>query len=167
MPRTIADKRERWVILTTAPDDPEAVTAAEANAGIRAECHLLASASTLSATGSDTVSERSFCEAANANVPTTGNGEGTLTVFRDLDPDTGLPEASGDEIFAALIPKGAEVHILKSKGPLHTEDFAAGHPYDLFKVVTDNKQDPSERGGYVKDVIPLFVQDMWLNEAIA
>lgn len=163
----MADKRERWVILTTAPENPNAVTAAEANAGLRAECDLLASGTTLSPTASDTINERSFCESSNAAVPTTGNAEGSLTVFRDLDPDTGLPVASGDAIFAALVPKGAEVHILRSKGPLHTEDFAAAHPYDLYRVVTDNKQDPSERGGYVKDVIPLFVQDFWLNKKIA
>ena len=87
-------------------------------------------------------------------------------MFRFLDPDTGLPETSEDAIFSALIPKGTEVHILKSKGPLHTAEFVDGHPYDLYRVITDNKQDPTQRGGYIKDMVPLFVQDFWLNRTI-
>lgn len=167
MPRTMADKRERWVFLTTKPANLDAVTVTEANAGTRGECDLLASGTTLSASASDTINERSFCEAANAAAPTTGNAEGSLTVFRDLDPLTGLPVSAGDNLFKMLIPKGARVWVLRSKGPLHTENFVADHPYDWYEVVTDNKQDPSERGGYVKDVIPLLVQDFGLNKKIA
>jgi hypothetical protein len=166
MPRTLADKRERWVILTTAPTDPEAVSAVEAEAGIRAECALLASETRLSPTASDTINEQSFCESANAPTPTNGNAEGNLAVFRFLDPDTGLPVTLEDAIFSALIPKGTEVHILKSKGPLHTAEFVDGHPYDLYRVITDNKQDPTQRGGYIKDMVPLLVQDFWLNRTI-
>ena len=163
MPRTLADKRERWVILTTAPADPNAVSAAEANAGIRAECKLLASGTRLSATASDTVNEESFCESTNAPVPTRDNGEANFTVFRYIDPETGLPVTLEDDIFAALTPKGAEVHVLKSKGPDVDLTFADGQPYDLFRVIVDNKQDPTERGGYIKDVIPGFVHGFELN----
>lgn len=166
MPRTLADKRERWVFLTTEPADWLAVTAEEANAGIRGECNLLASGTRLSATASDTVNEESFCENTNAPVPTRGNAEANFTVFRFIDPDTGLPVALEDGLFDALTPKGTEVYVLKSKGLLHTETFADGQPYDIFKVVTDHKQDPTERGGYIKDVIPGFVHGFELNQVI-
>jgi hypothetical protein len=167
MPRTIADKRERWVWLETEPADPTAVTAAEANAGIRMECDLLSSDSRLSPTASDTINERAICESTNAQAPTNGNAEGRLAVFRDIDPDTGLPVASGDEVFAAVSTKGTRGWVLKSKGPLYTEDFAADHPYSLYEVVTDEPQEPSDRGGYIKDVVPLLVQDFWTHKRIA
>lgn len=167
MPRTIADKRERWVWLETKPANPEAVTAAEANAGIRMECDLLSSDSRLSPTASDTINERAICEATNAQAPTNGNFEGRLAVFRDVDPATGLPVADGDVVFNAVVRKGTRGWILKSKGPLYTEDFAADHPYSLFEVVTDEPQDPQDRGGYIKDVVPLLPQDMWTQRKIA
>lgn len=163
MPRTLADKRERWVFLAEEPADPRAVTPEEANGGIRAECKLLASGTRLSATSSDTVNEESFCESTNAPVPTRDNAEANFTPFRFLDPDTGLPVDEEDEVFSALIPKGAEVWVLKSKGPDVAAQFENGQPYDLFRVVMDNKQDPTERGGYIKDVIPGFVHAFWLN----
>lgn len=167
MPRMISDKRERWVLLLDAPADPLAVTAAEVNAGLRMECDLLAEGSRLSPTASDTINERAICESTNAQAPTNGNAEGSLSVFRDMDPDTGLPVVDGDEVFQALKRKGTPAHILTSKGPLHTEEFAASHPYSLFRVLTDEPQDPSDRGGYLKQVVPLFVQDMWTHREIA
>lgn len=166
MARLLATKRERWVILNTKPTNPEAVTAADAEAGVRAECFLTTD-SRLSASGSTTVTEASICEGTAANVPAQKQFEGNLTVFRDLDPETGLPMASGDEVYAALSTFGSRRWILVSKGPEYTEAFATGHPYKLYEVVTDEPQEPSSREGSIKDVIPLFVQDAWTGTIAA
>ena len=165
MARLLATKRERWVLLTTKPADPDAVTSTEANAGIRGECHLTTN-SRLSPTGSATIQEAAICEGTAASVPTDRQFEGNLEVFRDMDPDTGLPEASGDEVFGALAEFGTRLWILKSVGPEYTEDFVEGHPYSLYEVVTDEPQDPTDRNGSIKNVVPLHVQNAWTNNAI-
>lgn len=160
MARLLATKRERWVILNDKPANPEAVTAAEADAGVRAECFLTTD-SRLSATGSTTTAEAAICEGTAANVPAQKQYEGNLTIFRDLDEETGLPVASGDEVFGALSTFGSRRWVLVSKGPMYTETFTTGHPYKLYEVVTDEPQEPSSREGAIKDVVPLFVQDAW------
>lgn len=165
MARLLATKRERWVLLTAKPADPEAVTATEAEAGIRAECDLTTN-SRLSATGSTTVQEAAICEGVAGNVPAERQFEASFEVFRDLDPDTGLPEAAGDEVFAALSEYGSRLWVLKSTGPEYTEAFAAGHPYSLYEVVTDEPQEPTDRTGSIKQVIPAFVQNAWTNHEI-
>lgn len=160
MARLLATKRERWVLLTTKPADPEAVTAAEADAGIRAECWLTTD-SRMSATGSTTATEAAICDGAVAAVPVDRQYEGSLVVFRDLDPSTGLPVASGDEVFTTLETFGTRVWVLVSKGRLFTEDFEAGDPYKLYEVVTDEPQEPASRDGSIKETVPVHVQTGW------
>lgn len=166
MPRTLAAKRERWAVLTTKPQDPNAVTVAEATAGIRVECDMLASGSRISATGSTTVTEQAICESTAAQVPENRQFEGSVTPFLDIDPDTGLPVTEGDEAWELFREFGTRLWVLVSKGPLYTEAFAADHPYSLYEVVTDEPQEPSERSGYMKKVVPLFVQDAWTNKQL-
>lgn len=161
--RTLASKRERWVILTTRPADPDAVTADEANDGERIECELLA-ASRISATGATTVSEASLCE-DEVNVPVQRQFEGSLTAFSLYNED-GTP-SEDDVILEALREFGTRVWILTSKGPKHTEDFEDGQGYSLYEVLTDEPQEPSDRGAYFKQVYPLFVQRAWTNKVIA
>ena len=166
MARLLATKRERWVLLTTKPADPEAVTSTEADAGIRGECFLTTD-SRLSATGSTTIQEAAICDGAVAAVPVDRQYEGNLTVFRDLDPETGLPVASGDEVFETLSEFGTRLWVLVSKGPLYTEDFEAGHPYKLYEVITDEPQEPSDRNGSIREVVPVHVQNGWRGEIVA
>src|SRR5690625_2233019 len=120
--RTLASKRERWVILTTRPADPDAVTADEANDGERIECELLA-ASRISATGATTVSEASLCE-DEVNAPAQRQFEGSLTAF-SLSNDDGTP-SEGDVSRTATRESATRVWIVTSKGPEHTEAFEAG-----------------------------------------
>lgn len=166
MAKLLASKRQRWVFLTTKPADPDAVTATEAEAGVRAECFLTTN-STLTPTGSTTVSEAAICDGFVAPVPNDRQGEGSLEIFRDLDPETGLPIASGDEVFAAVATFGTRLWILKSTGPLYTEAFTDGHPYSLYEVVTDEPADPATLEGHIKNQVPLFIHNMWTNKVIA
>ena len=161
--RTLASKRERWVGLTTRPADPNAVTAEELNAGVRMECDLLPD-SRLSAAGSVTVSEGSLCE-GTSNRPTEQQFEGTMTMFRMYDPDTGQPVEH--DAFELVRDWGTGLHIATSKGVSFEEDFEDGQEYSLFELTTDNTQDPSDRGAYIKQTIPLFVHNGWLNKIVA
>jgi hypothetical protein len=163
---TLADGRTRLVALTTKPANPEAVTATEANAGVRLECRILKSDYRLSPTGSDTIPDTKLCAEGNAVAYGASNYEGSVTPFRELTP-AGLADPANDVAWEALKDKGTRLWLLESEGKKHTEDFVAGDPYDLYEVITDNPQKPGDRGGYIKRVVPLGVQDAWLNKEIA
>lgn len=162
MPKTLADARIRLRILATAPVNPEAVTVAAANAGIKAENRILKSDFKLGATNSDTVNDAELSSEGNAVTYGAGNYEGSMTPFRFLDED-GAPDDTADVVFEALREKGATVWILKSIGKHHTDAFVAGDEYELYEVVPDNYQDPSDRGGFIKQVVPLGVQNAYRN----
>lgn len=166
MARLLAEQRERWVILSTKPADPEAITTTELAAGVRAECFLTTN-TRLSATGSATVNEASLCDSASAQTPSTRQWEGSFEVFRDLDPDTGLPVTGGEAVYDALDAFGEKVWPVRLRGPLYTEAIAAAQPYTAFEVVLDAAQDPASREGSFKAVIPVFVHNEWRGEVAA
>lgn len=152
--------------MSTKPADPEAVTLTEIEAGVRAECFLTTN-TRLSATGSATVTEASLCDSASAQTPATRQWEGSFEVFRDLDPDTGLPVAGGEPVLDVLDSFNEKFWALRARGPLYTEPFAAGQPYKLFEVVPDAGQDPSSREGNFKEVFPVFIHNEWKGEVAA
>lgn len=162
MARLLAEQRESWVILDTKPDDPMAVETTDLSAGVRAECFLTTN-TRLSPTGSQTANEASLCDTASAQTPVTRQWDGTIEVFRDLDPDTGLPVSGGEAVYDALNAFGEKVWLWRRRGPLYTQALADGDPYDLFEVVLDAVQDPSDRSGSFKAVIPVFVHNQWTS----
>ena len=167
MPAVLADGRRRVRLLTTRPNDPAAVTAAEAEAGIKAECRILKSDYALGATGSDTINDAVLCADGNAVTYGASNYSGSMTPLRYFSADGSTIDVEGDTVFAALAEKGTTIYVLDSEGWHHETAFAAGQEYDLYEVVTDNPQKPSDRGGYVKRVVPLGVQQAWENKTIA
>lgn len=166
MARLLAELREAWVILSEKPEDPEAVTTAELEAGVRAECFFTTN-TRLSATGSTTATEASLCDSASAQSPTGRQWEGSIEVFRDLDPDTGLPVSGGEPVFDALDAYAEKVWLWRRRGPLHSEPIAAADPYKLYEVVVDAAQDPSDRSGSFKEIFPVFVHNEWRGEVAA
>ena len=167
MPKTIADERIRLVLLADAPADPKAITIAELADAVELTYRVLASDFRLSATASDTVSEPALGEGGNSSAPGKSNYEGTLTPFRYLTT-AGLSDVTNDVAYTALKEKGTELHLVKRIGPLADAAWAVAQPYEYFHAVTDNPQDPSERSGYVKKVVPLMVQgDCELDGVIA
>lgn len=166
MPATLADGRLRVRALTTAPAVPGAVTATEANAGEKLECRILKSDYRLSPTASDTVADTVLCSEGNATTFGASNYEGSVTPLRYLD-GAGKSEPENDIAWDLLKEKGTHLWLLVSEGKQHEEEFADGDEYDLYEVITDNPQSPSDRGGYIKRVVPLGVQRAWLNRSVA
>ena len=163
--RTLADGRIRLVALTTKPADPAAVTVTEVTAGVRLEERVAKGDFRLSPVASDTVSDADLAAEGNAVTYGASNYEGSVTPFRELDA-AGKADPTNDVAWDTFKEKGTTLWLLKSEGKKKDEAFAAGDEYDLYEVVTDNPQDPSDRGGYIKKVVPLGVQDAWLNKAI-
>ena len=115
MPAVLADGRRRVRLLTTKPNDPAAVTASEANAGIKAECRILKSDYTLGATGSETVNDAVLCAEGNAVTFGASNYEGSMTPIRYFTPD-GQVDVEGKarpvELEAGI--NGAHLRLLSS-----------------------------------------------------
>lgn len=166
MPKTIADERIKLVALTTKPASLSAVEVGEANAGVDLSCRIMMSDFRLSPTASDTVNEPALCEGGNSAAPGKSNYEGSLTPFRFLDV-AGAADTANDVAYAALKEKGTELWLIKRVGPKYDEPFAVGDDIEVYHVFTDNPQDPSEFTGYIKKVVPLFVQgDSEINATI-
>jgi hypothetical protein len=167
MPRSQADGKTRTVILTDEPADPENPTAAELLAGIYISCDILDSDFTFGATDSDKFAEKAQCEVNNTNALGASNFEAGITVFRDFGA-AGIP-GPDDDVFTATKAKGTELWMYSrrtSKGS--KEAFAASDEIYLgAKVITDEPQPPSERGGYIKWRIPMEVVEAypWISVA--
>lgn len=165
MPKSLADGHQKLTLLTTQPVNPAAPTVAELNAGIDAECSILASDFMWSAAGSDTFAEAALCDTSNANSYGRDNFTAGLTVFRHFDEITKNADLTEDVVYQALKEKGTTVWgYLRDNGKESTEAWAAGDEIDLgLEVLTDNPQRPGNGGGFIKRRIPLESQRGWPN----
>lgn len=167
MPKTLADARTRLAILTTAPSDGTLKTIGldELTSALDASCKILKSDYRLSAAASDTVDDTELCSEGNAVTYGASNYEGTVTPFWYLDPD-GKSATTEDVIYQALKEKGTELWFVEREGPRYDQAWAVGDAIEVYHVVTDNPQKPSERAGYIKRVVPLGVQRAEINAAV-
>lgn len=159
MPKTIADERIRLVALPEHPADVKNIKIAElTDAGVvELTFRVLMSDFKLSATASDTVQEPALGEGGNSPAPGKSNYEGSISPFRYLT-EAGVADPTNDVAYEALKEKGTELHLVKRIGPEAGAAFAAGQELEYYHAYTDNPQDPSEFSGYIKKVVPLFVQ---------
>lgn len=164
MPKQLSDERIALALLDTPPEDPKAVTVAEFDAGTRLECRVMDYR--LSATASDSVDQSELCNATNATAPGRSNYEGSITVFRYFDGTTGGADPENDVAWEALKEKGTVLHLVEREGPEYTEDGAADQEYSYYEVITDNPQKPTERNGFIRREIPLFVQKAEENKSM-
>ena len=158
MPKTIAEERIKLVALTTKPANPYNPKVSELAAGKDISCSVLFSDFRLSPTASDTVSEPALCEGGNSAVPTKSNFEGNVSIFRFIDPLTGLAITAEDFAWSLTKDKGTELHLYKRIGPQFNAPWAANQDVEYYHALTDEPQDPSDFGGYIKKMIPLLVQ---------
>jgi len=111
--------------------------------------------SSMNAVASDTVNERSIAETANVVVPTVGNYEGTLTLFRDYADG----EPTDVDPFDLFKSAGIVGYLVRRVGKPSTTAYAAGDIVDIFKVMTDNPQASGGAGdGYLKVTVPMLQQ---------
>lgn len=159
--KTLADGREKWTVLTTKPAAPTALKLADLTAGIDASCQIAKNGSRISATASDTVSDPALCSDTNAQAFGASNYEGSIAPFRLLDPVTGAYATADNTVMEAVALKGTTLWIAVREGPKATTAWAVGDDYELYEVLTDNPQRPSEAGTYIKRNVPLAVQQNW------
>lgn len=165
MPKTLADGRIKLVALTARPTDPTAITPTIANAGVDLSCRILKSDYRLSPTGSDTIPDTELCSTGNAVAYGASNYEGMVTPFRYLDDD-GKADTENDIAWTTLKQKGTTLWLLEREGPEYDVPFEAGDEYEIYEVITDEPQKPSDRTGFIKRNVPLGVQRKW-NGVIA
>lgn len=139
----------------------------ELSAGEDLEDRILKQDFRLTPTTSDTVPDVPLGNEGNAVTYGASNYEGSVTPFRFLDDTTGAADVLNDVAWELLKEKGTRLWLAKRQGPNKAVAWTAAQEYDLFEVITDNPQDPTDRSGYVKRVVPLGVQQAWLNGAVA
>lgn len=159
MPKTLADARIKLTILTVKPANLAAISATVLNAGIHADGRIMKSDYRLSPTASDTVNEAELSASGNAVVYGNSNYEGSITPFRYLD-ETGAPDDTEDVVFAAVRDKGTTLWLVEREGPKASVAWTTGDEYEVYEVLTDTPQKPSDRtSGYIKRIVPLGVQN--------
>jgi hypothetical protein len=169
MPMVLADAKIKLSLLAVKPANPEAPTVAELTAGIDASCRILQGDFRLSATSSDTIEDRLLCAEGNATVWGASNYEGSMTPVRFFDPtNPGTFDPESDAVYQALKEKGTTLFVAQRfTGKKFDEPWAAGDEVKIFEVLTDNPQQPSELTGYIKQVVPLGVNNAWTGNVAA
>lgn len=117
---------------------------------------LVVTTTAVGPTASDTVNERSVTDTSNAVVPTVGNYEGNLVLFRDFT--AGVPTSGTDpmETFGAA---GVVGYLIRRLGKPASDAFAAADKVEVYKFMTDTPQPQGGTGdGYLKLTVPLLQQ---------
>lgn len=159
MPRTLADGKKKFTILTTEPADPAAPTAAELNAGVDYSCKVLSSDFMWGATDSDKVAEKALCDEGNANAIGASNYQAGMSLWRYFATAGGFDPVE-DAGFDAVMVKGTTLW-----GYARNTDKRSTEPWDdddeIYlgaEVITDTPQPPSDMAGFIKYRIPMEVQ---------
>lgn len=163
MPRSLADAKTKVTICVTKPVNPALPTITELNAGIQAAASILASDFVFGATDSDKINEKSLASASNANALAASNYQAAMTFFREFDAATGAVDETADATFQAVKVKGTELWIYARRtGKAHSAAWVATDEIFLgAHVITDEPQPPSDLGGYIKNRVPMEVQEAW------
>lgn len=145
-----------WVAGETEP-----TTAAALTAGTNISAFVVASTK-VGPTASDTVSEKSITDTANVVIPTIGNYEGSLVMFRDLT--AGAPTAT-DPLTTIGAASGIVGWLTKRVGYASTVAATAAQTVDRFKFMTDTPQKSGGEGdGFLKVTIPMQPQGLFRTE---
>jgi len=115
-------------------------------------------------TASDTVTEKGITDITNAVVPSIGNYDGTLVLFRSFA--SGAPDA--DDLFSTFSASGVTGWIIRRLGKAYDTALAVADIVDLFLIMTDNPQQSGGKAdGYLKLTVPLLQQgQMYLGKAM-
>ena len=145
-----------WVPGDTGIADVNSPSAAALTAGMNISEYVVTSTS-VQPTASETVNERAITDVANVVVPTIGNYEGSLVLFRDFT--AGAP--TEDDLLETFTGRPVGF-IVRRIGKASTEAAAAGDVLDVFKFMADNPQSMGGTGeGYLKLTVPLLQQGVY------
>lgn len=161
MARSLADGHEKLTILTVAPSNPAAPTAAELNAGIDISQQVLASDYTFGPAASETFSERAIGDTDNPQAFGVSNGQFQITLIREFP-------AADDDAFQAVKAKGSTIWAYARKTEkLSTATWASADEIRYgAEVLLDVPMDTSA-GGYVKVRVMGLVQNGYPFIAVA
>lgn len=153
MPRVLADGKTKFTILTTAPANPAAPTAAELNAGIDLSCKVLASDFEFGPTDSETIDEAALCDDGAALAYGRSNASIGFTLWRYY-LEAGGVDATEDAGFEAVKVKGATLWGYKRvTDKPSTEDWKAGDEIAYGSEFT-NDTPQVQGGGWIKARVP-------------
>lgn len=142
-----------WVVGDTGIPNVSSPSAATINAGKDISAFVVTT-TTIQAAASDTTSERSVVETANVVVPTIGNYEGTLNLFRDYA--SGAPATTD---LLATFKDGVVGFLVRRLGKPASSTIATADVVEVYKFRADNVQVMGGTGeGYLKMVVPLLQQ---------
>ncbi|MGY5764986.1 phage tail tube protein [Brachybacterium sp. DNPG3] len=165
--KSLADGKIKLGLLPVAPVDPNAPTLSEIEASLDISCRIAKTPYTLGPTTSESINDPELCTDVNATVWGASNFEGQIAPFRYFDDVTGLVDETGDEVFQALKTKGIEVWLVeRDSHKKSTEDWTAGDEVSIYRAILDNPKKPSDRGGFIKRIVDLAIQEGFLDKVI-
>jgi len=165
MPRMIdlGVTRYDWIPLAAGLTTPLAPKVTELTLA-KAISPYVVTTTSVNPTASDTVSEKGITDTSNAVVPTVGNYEGSLTLFRDLTAGTGVPSAN-DVMTTIGNAAGIVGWLVRRVGLPAATAYAVGQKVSVFLFMSDTPIPSGGAGdGYLKVVIPLLQQGSYAVE---
>lgn len=142
-----------WVPGDAAIANVNAPSVAAVSAGENISPYVVTSTAIMPS-ASETVNERSITDTANVVVPTIGNYEGNLVLFRDYA--AGVPGT--DDLLSTFTGRPVGF-IVRRVGKASSTALAAADVVDVFKFMADNPQTQGGTGeGYLKLTVPLLQQ---------
>ena len=163
MATMLADKRVALFLFTSAPAGLSAgtVTVEEIDEATNHACNVFKADTYLRATGSESVTDPLLCGGLQQGFGNS-NYEGQISIARFLDAN-GVAIDEEDVLWDAAREKGTKLYLGMRVGPKWDAPGAKDQEISIFEVITDNPQDPQAFDGYIKKIVPLGVQNAWLD----
>ena len=151
-----------WWVAAADITNTASISAAKLTTAANISAYVV-STTTAGPTASDTVSERSISDTSNVVVPTIGNYEGSLVLFRDYS--AGAPTAN-DVLTTIAGASGVTGWLVKRVGLASNAAAASGQKIAFVgKFTTDSPQVSGGAGdGYIKATIPLLQAGTYATE---
>lgn len=111
----------------------------------------------LNAGSSSTVPDQPLCEEGEGNALGASTYVGSVTALRQMTP-AGQVDPLTDTVYAAIGEKGARAWYVERTGPKAKVALAVGDEGWIYEAESDEPQAPSDRQGYIKNVVPLSVK---------
>ena len=167
-PRTLAELKTKLAYALDYTGSLSEIPLSVLTASTEVTCQSVAGETRMSATDSDTLADPALCQPANAQTFGASNAEARLGLFRYFDSENrGAHNTEYDRAYQDLGRKGREAVFFKRvSGKNWDEPWEVGDELSVFRVIADNPQEPQDRTGYVKRLLPFAVQDFEINAVV-